>query len=128
MLADSKALATLPAKDMDRARAFYEDTLGLKRMGEQAGGTAFECADGTGVLVFPSSGQASGNHTQLAFMCEDVMTEIDTLRSRGVTFEEFDMPDVEWDNGVATMDGFRGAWFRDPEGNLLSVGEVSKLG
>lgn len=121
MLTDCKAVATIPVSDLARARKFYVDKLGLKLLEERDEDMFFECADGTAFGVFVSEGRASGTHTQMGFASPDIDAEIEDLRSRGITFERFDMPGVEEHDGVYEMGGHKGVWFRDPEGNLLAV-------
>ncbi|HVM18604.1 MAG TPA: VOC family protein [Egibacteraceae bacterium] len=123
MLAECRVAATLPVKDLARVRGFYEDSLGLKAVSDRPDGIAYECGAGTMLLVFPSSGQASGDHTQVGFIANNFDEEVAELRGRGVRFEQFDMPDVSWDDGVADMGGMRGVWFRDPDGNLMALTE-----
>lgn len=124
MLTDCQAVATVPVSNLARAREFYVDKLGLKLLQERDDGLYFECADGTSFAVFVSQGSPSGTHTQLSFISRDVDAEIKDLRARGVTFETFDMPGAVEKDGVYEMGGERGAWFRDPEGNLLAVAQV----
>jgi predicted enzyme related to lactoylglutathione lyase len=123
MLQASKAAATIPASDLARARAFYEGKLGLTPDPDtdERDGVMYRCADGTGFLVFESSGSSSGNHTQLSFDVDDVDTEMKELRERGVQFEDYDSPGLKTENGVAEIATGRGGWFRDSEGNLISV-------
>ena len=129
-LASGRAIAKLPAQDLDRARAFYRDRLGLTPVEEREGGLRYRCAAGE-FHVFLSSGSASGESTQLGFEVEDIDAVVEDLRARGVVFEEIDIPGFEVVNGIATVEGNypskgtgeRGTWFRDSEGNLLALGE-----
>jgi catechol 2,3-dioxygenase-like lactoylglutathione lyase family enzyme len=124
MLSAAKVAATIPSKDMSTARAFYEDKLKLTLAGEMSDGSVFyRCADGTAFTVFPSSGKSDGSYTQLGFWVQDIEAEVRDLASRGVVFEEYDMPEFKTVDGVATVGEFKGAWFKDPDGNLLSLGE-----
>jgi catechol 2,3-dioxygenase-like lactoylglutathione lyase family enzyme len=123
MLSECSVVATIPVSDLARVRSFYLETLGLKPLEERQDELSFECADGTSFAVFVSQGRTSGTHTQLSFICRDLDAEVADLRARGVKFEEFDMPGVEGRDGIYELDGERGAWFRDPEGNLLAVAE-----
>ena len=84
---------------------------------------AFRCAEETDFGVFVSQGRSSGTHTQVTFFCRNLDAEVADLRARGVQLEEFDMPRVTVKDGVYDMNGQWGAWFRDPEGNLLAVAE-----
>lgn len=123
MLRDYEAHPTLPATDFARARKFYEQTLGFKPVDETPGGVRYECAKGTGIFVYPGmSGAASGNHTQVSFMVDNIEKVVADLKSKGVKFEEYDMPDLKTVDGVADdPGGGRGAWFKDTEGNLLAI-------
>ena len=120
-LGQAQVYATLPADDLDRARRFYSQTLGLDPIEDSATGLTYELGQGSRFLVFPSVGKASGDHTQIAFSTEDIEAAVEELRSRGVQFEEYDLPGLKTVNGLADMDGRRSAWFRDSEGNLLGV-------
>jgi len=121
MLRDAGTYATLPAADLARARAFYEDTLGLTVVEESTAGIFLEQGDGTRFFVFPTQGAASGAHTQMTFRVADIETEVADLRSRGVEFLEYDFPGLKTVNGIADAGDARLAWFNDTEGNLLNV-------
>ena len=122
MLDTATAYATIPAQDLQRARAFYEEKLGLKPTEERPEGLIYG-SDGSGFLLFESSGQASGSHTQLSFQVDDLNSVVDELRRNGLVFEEYDMPGFKTVDGIAEIEGERGAWFKDSEGNLLAIGE-----
>lgn len=122
MLGDAPLVAIIPAADLARAKAFYTDTLGLKLTEEGAHEVTFQCG-GTefGIYETPSGGQAA--HTLASFKVTDLDAEMATLRSRGITFEEYDFPGLKTVNGVAEDDDMRAAWFKDSEGNILCVNE-----
>lgn len=122
MLDMATVYAMIPAKDLARARAFYEEKLGLKPAEERPEGMRYECG-GSRFLVFESSGEPSGTHTQLGWDVEDLKSVVEQLRNNGVVFEEYDMPGFKTVNGIAEIEGQRGAWFKDSEGNLLAIGE-----
>jgi catechol 2,3-dioxygenase-like lactoylglutathione lyase family enzyme len=124
MLENSNVMATIPAQDLERARAFYADKLGLKPSQESPEGLRYRCGTGE-FLLFPSSGKASGDHTQLGWDVDDMETVVRELKDRGVVFEEYDLPGLKTEDGIATIEGERGAWFKDSEGNLLALGETS---
>ena len=130
MLADSEVATRLPAKDLERAKKFYLEKLGLRPVEERPGGLRYRC--GTGYFaLFESVGAASGSHTQMAWEVADIEATVAALRTRGVVFEEYDLPGLKTVNGIAEIEGNypskgvgeRGAWFRDSEGNLLGLGE-----
>ena len=132
-LARSRAITKLPAQDLDRARAFYRDRLGLTPVEEREGGLPYLCASGE-FHLFLSTGSASGESTQIGFEVEDIDAVLADLRARGVAFEEIDalritgfevvdgIIEVE-DNYPSKGTGERGAWFRDSEGNLLALAQ-----
>ena len=122
----------LPAQDLERARRFYADKLGLEPVDEREGGLLYE-AGGQEFAVFASSGRASGDHTQLGFVVPDLDVTVRALRDRGVTFEEYDFGDLPVTDGVVEFDGYypsRGAvgertvWFHDSECNLLAISQL----
>jgi predicted enzyme related to lactoylglutathione lyase len=121
VLSSARINATLPAADLDRARRFYEETLGFAPADVQPGGVRYEAAGGARFLVFPSSGRASGSHTQIGFQVDDIATEVAELRSRGVVFETYDMPGFDRQTMIATFPTLRSAWFKDTEGNLIGL-------
>src|ERR687891_2777146 len=130
LLRDSDVATRLPAQDLERARAFYADKLGLEPVEEREGGLRYVCAAGEFAL-FESAGAPSGEHTQMGWEVDDIEATVTDLRSRGVVFEEYDLPGLETVDGIADIEGNypskgsgeRGAWFRDSEGNMLGIGQ-----
>ncbi|HEX8857594.1 MAG TPA: VOC family protein [Actinomycetes bacterium] len=122
MLADCPIHAALPATDLQRARRFYTQTLGLTPESEGPDGLFFRCGT-TRFLVYPSGGAASGAHTQMTWNTPDIEAAVAELQGRGVVFEEYDTPQVKTVNGVATLGQSKGAWFKDSEGNMLALGQ-----
>jgi len=122
MLSGFPQYATLPASDIERAKRWYEEKLGLAPTEEGPEGVTYETA-GTRFLLFESTGAASGAHTQVGWDVTGLESVVDQLRSRGVQFEEYDLPGFKTENGIAVIAGERGAWFKDSEGNLLAVAE-----
>src|SRR5215470_2026235 len=123
MFTDLHIYATLPATDLERARRFYAEKLGLTPESELPGGLLYRCGGDTRFSVFPSQSEASGTHTQALWQVEDVESEVAALKARGVVFEEYDLPSLKTVNGIATAGPIKGAWFKDSEGNLLSLGQ-----
>jgi catechol 2,3-dioxygenase-like lactoylglutathione lyase family enzyme len=123
MLDQADVLATIPAQDLERARSFYADKLGLTPAEERPDGLRYRCGNGD-FLLFQSSGAPSGTHTQLGWDVRDLDGTVAALRDKGVVFEEYDLPGFTTVNGIAEVDGTRGAWLKDSEGNLLAVGEI----
>jgi predicted enzyme related to lactoylglutathione lyase len=118
------AEATLPAKDLERARNFYLERLGLTSTSEDRQGLHF-VVGGTRFRLFKSGGSASGSHTQLALMVDDIAAQVRTLRGRGVDFEEYDYPNLKTIDGIADLGYARAAWCKDSEGNLLGIAELT---
>jgi catechol 2,3-dioxygenase-like lactoylglutathione lyase family enzyme len=122
MLSEFPVHTTLPAQDLARARAFYEQKLGFKPAEEAGGGVLYE-SGGTRFFVFASGGVASGSHTQMGWRVPDVEAEVRGLKAHGVAFEEYDFPGLKTVDGVAQTPGGKAAWFKDSEGNLLGIVE-----
>jgi catechol 2,3-dioxygenase-like lactoylglutathione lyase family enzyme len=131
MLVHSDVATRLPAQDLERARSFYAEKLGLAPIEERPGGLLYRCGSGSFAL-FESAGAASGSHTQMGWEVADIEATVAELRARGVVFEEYDLPGLRTVDGIATIAGNypskggvgeKGAWFRDSEGNLLGIGQ-----
>jgi len=127
MLKSARAQTALPAQDLDRAKAFYRDKLGLQPLEEDAGNVRYRVGDGTEFNVFRTMGAPSGTHTQMAFIVEDIIGEVKDLKSRGVTFEEYDYPELKTRDGIAEGGGAKVAWFKDSEGNLLNIVQPARV-
>ena len=129
-LNDARLAARLPAQDLDRARRFYAEKLGLEPTEEREGGLRYRCASGE-FSLFLSAGASPGTFTQLAFEVDDIEATVAELRDRGVVFEDVDVPGLKTVDAIAEVagnypskgSGERGAWFRDSEGNMLGVGQ-----
>jgi catechol 2,3-dioxygenase-like lactoylglutathione lyase family enzyme len=115
--------AKLPAQDVERARAFYRDVLGFEPVRDHQNHLFYECG-GASFLVYPSSGSPSGTHDQLGFAVDDVETTAAQLRSRGVELETYQAPPgCAFRDGIMDYGAVKGAWFKDSEGNLISVAQ-----
>ncbi|MFJ4962750.1 Glyoxalase-like domain protein [Streptomyces sp. ADI96-02] len=132
VLPGARAVTRLPARDLERARRFYADRLGLTPVDERPGGLLYRCGD-TEFVVFQSAGASPGTFTQMALQVDDIEAAVSELRRRGVVFEQVDLPGMRTrDDGIAEIEGNypskgargeRGAWFHDSEGNLLGIGQ-----
>jgi len=121
MLQQSPIFAYIPASNLERARAFYEQTLGFTADHVQPGGVSYACANGTAFFLYPSPGAGTSQASQAFWTVKDVRAEVDALRAKGVTFEEYDNPHFRTVNGIATGGGAMTAWFKDTEGNILAI-------
>jgi len=121
MLQDHPVYAYIPAKDVGRARRFYEEKVGLKPRQEIAGGVVYEFAGKTACFLYPTPNAGTSKASQLFWDVPDIEKEVAALKARGVTFEDYDMPGTRSPSGVVTMDGVKGAWFKDTEGNILAI-------
>jgi catechol 2,3-dioxygenase-like lactoylglutathione lyase family enzyme len=132
MLHDAHVTTRLPAQDLERARRFYAERLGLEPSEERPGGLLYRGASGAFAL-FASAGSAPGTYTQMAFEVDDLAATVAALKARGLTFEEVDVPGLRTVDGIADVEGNypskggkgeRAAWFRDSEGNLMGIGQA----
>jgi len=131
MLSSGRVATRLPAQDLERAKRFYAEKLGLEPVEERPGGLLYRCGD-TEFALFQSAGAASGDHTQMGREVGDLDSTVRELHGRGVVFEEYDFPGIRTVDGIADIEGNypskggigeRAVWFRDSEGNLLGIGQ-----
>jgi catechol 2,3-dioxygenase-like lactoylglutathione lyase family enzyme len=121
MLQTFPMYAYIPVTNVARARQFYEQTLGFKPAREVAGGVVYEFGDRTACFMYPTSNAGTSRASQAFWQVDDVEREVAELKSRGVTFEDYDMPGLETRDGIVTAGGAKTAWFKDTEGNILAV-------
>jgi catechol 2,3-dioxygenase-like lactoylglutathione lyase family enzyme len=132
-LSTAHVVTKLPTQDLQRARRFYSDLLGLEPVEERDGGLRYLCGP-TEFHLFQSSGAASGTSTQAGFEVADIDAAVADLRARGVRFESFDIAGFEVSDDIVVVPnnypskgtGERGAFFRDSEGNLLAIGQATR--
>ncbi len=120
--------AALPAQDLDRAKNFYVEKVGLQALESRFleasdGQVGLSVGDGANRLfVYPAQARCSGEFTQAVMQVADVRAAVEEMRGRGVEFEEYDTPETRTEGGIAQMPGGgEGAWFKDSEGNLVGV-------
>ena len=121
MLQNSPMYAYIPAKDVVRARKFYEEKVGLKPEREIAGGVVYQCAGQTACFLYPTPNAGTSKASQAYWQVADVEREVAELQARGVVFEEYDMPGLKTVNGIAVGGGGKAAWFKDTEGNIMAI-------
>ena len=122
MLKDAPIRAYIPASNVSRARKFYEEKVGLRPREEYSGGVFYECG-GAEVFLYPTPNAGTSKASQAYWVVDDVEAEVAELKSRGVRFEEYDMPGMTMKNSVMTGGGAKTAWFKDTEGNILAVSQ-----
>ena len=125
MLTNSPITVVLPAADLERAKHFYTDKLGLKEVefSPSEGGVMFECGGGTKLFIYQKQIEKP-EFTQAHFEVTDLIAEMAELRAKGVNFEDFEMPGLKTENGIAEMKGYKSAWFKDTEGNIIALGQT----
>ena len=122
MLQASPMYAYIPVKDVARARKFYEEKVGLKPRQELNGGVVYESAKGTACFLYPTPNAGTSRASQAFWEVGDIEREVAELKSRGVTFERYDLPEMPMnENDIATAQGAKAAWFKDTEGNIMAV-------
>ena len=121
MLQKFPLIAYIPAKDVARARRFYEDKLGFKPRQEVADGVVYEFAGGTSCFLYPTPNAGTSQASQAFWQVDDVDREMAELKARGVVFEHYDMPGERSPGGAITAGGAKAAWFKDTEGNILAI-------
>jgi catechol 2,3-dioxygenase-like lactoylglutathione lyase family enzyme len=124
MLTSATVTTMLPVVDLQRARDFYENILGLRLLGTRPDGkVVYACGGGALVALFPRAAATKAEHTAISFQVEDIAGEIAELAARGVVFEDYDMPNFKTVNHVCVLGAEKAAWFKDPEGNVLCLHE-----
>jgi len=123
MLRNYPVYATIAVKDLGKARTFYEQTLGFTASMESDEGVMYD-SGGTRVFVYPSQFAGTAQQTVASWEVDDLDKVAEDLRGRGIKFEQYDLPGLKTNkDGIAEMGEERGFWFKDPDGNILSVGQ-----
>jgi predicted enzyme related to lactoylglutathione lyase len=120
MLQQSPMYAYIPARDLARARRFYEEKLGFKPQAEITGGVHYAFAGGTGCFLYQTPNAGTSQASQAFWQVEDIEREVAELKARGVVFEDYDMPGKDA-QGIVNQGGAKAAWFKDSEGNIMAV-------
>ena len=120
MLQQSAMYSYIPAKDVARARRFYEEKLGFRPKEETAGGVVYEFGKGTACFLYPTPNAGTSQASQAFWDVADIEAEVAELKARGVTLEKYGLPGEDG-NGIVTGGGARAAWFKDSEGNIMAV-------
>ncbi len=129
MLTNLPIKPTIPVVDLNRAKRFYETTLGLKPVrandDNTSGIVVFECGNGTSMELY-QRGPSKADHTVATFEVSDIEEEVNALRGKGVNFEDYDTPEIKTQNGIATQSSIKAAWFKDSDGNILCIHQIIK--
>ena len=124
MFADRKATIMIPVSDLERAKRWYEEKLGLKPsedMGEM--GAGYKLGGGTPAFMYPTQFAGTAQNTMLGFDSPDLVADMKALRAKGIVFLDYDLPGLNTENGVAEFDKIKNAWANDSEGNILAFVE-----
>ena|SRR5215831_13001848 len=121
MLQDSPLYAYIPAKDVTRARRFYEDKLGFRPKQEVAGGVVYAFGENTACFLYPTPNAGTSKASQAFWEVDDIEHEVAELKARGIEFEHYDVPGKKSPSGVISAGGAKAAWFKDTEGNILAI-------
>lgn len=123
-LAQAPVTTMLPVRDLARARAFYEDRLGLAACGQRPDGKyLLRCGNGALLALFPKPEGTRAEHTAVSFQVPDIGDAIRALAARGVVFHDYDLPGFRTEGHVCVLGSEKAAWFSDPEGNILCIHE-----
>jgi predicted enzyme related to lactoylglutathione lyase len=126
MLNDSKVTANVPATDLDRARRFYADMLGLTPADENPGGLVYTTSGGTTFFLYQTEYAGQAGHTIAQWHVSNVADEVRDLKAKGLKFEHYDLPEVTWEGDVAKLEGMGcAAWFKDSEGNIMCLDDAA---
>ena len=130
MLQNQPMYAYIPARDVNRARRFYEEKLGLKPKEDMGDGVSYQLGSNTAAFLYDAGDNAGTNRASQAFwLVDDVVKEVAHLRARGVKFEEYDPDEIgglTMKDGIAEGGGTKAAWFKDTEGNIMALIQETK--
>ena len=120
MLSDATATAMVPVVELERAKRFYGDVLGLKPSGDLGHEVFFGCKDGTRLFLYERA-PTKADHTAARFEVQDIEAEVAELKAKGIVFIEYDTPHIKTVDSIATFRSQKAAWFEDTEGNILGL-------
>lgn len=124
MLGDSDVYATIAISDLERAKVFYGETLGLTQLAEFPGGAMYQ-SNTSKLLIYESEFAGTNHATYAGWNVQDIEAEVIALKKADVVFEQYpDMPDVTLQGDVHVMGEYRSAWFKDPDGNILAINQM----
>jgi len=124
MLGEMNAHATIPVSDLDEAKKFYEGVLGLEEVGEHEAGAMYRTGTGH-ILLYESEYVGTNQATAVSWEVNDPKAVVDALKKKGVEFEHYpELPGVTLEGDLHRTGSMVGAWFKDPDGNILCVGNA----
>jgi catechol 2,3-dioxygenase-like lactoylglutathione lyase family enzyme len=126
MLDRFRFYAVLAASDLERAKLWYRDKLGLEPKEEMEGGAWYQVGEGSWLFLYLTGSAGTAQNTVAGWTVEDIGSVMTELRDRGVTFEEYDIPGMKTENGLMASGPYKAAWFKDSEGNTLELSEVTQ--
>ncbi|MGH1523574.1 VOC family protein [Leifsonia sp. L25] len=121
MLSSSKTYSVLPASDLARATAWFRDKLELEPEDTSEQGVRYRTGGDSWIYIYETSNAGTAQNTAMCWLVDDIAAEMEHLRGRGVQFADYDFPGLKTENGVATDDSGKSAWFQDSEGNYLCL-------
>ncbi|MCA9327650.1 VOC family protein [Candidatus Saccharibacteria bacterium] len=126
MLGEGMLFATVAVRDLAVGKQFYGETLGLSQVSEDPGGVTYTSVGGGKLYMYMSGTAGTGQATCVYWAVDDAKAAVEELKVKGVTFEHYDMPYGEWQGDLLVVEGMQAAWFKDPDGNVLGVGNDTK--
>lgn len=124
MLINAPVHATLIVENIERAKKFYVEKLGLKiTRTDPSPGAVLQAGENTTLYIYEGPATKATN-TVASFTVKDVVATVKELKANGVAFEDYDTPDLKTVDGIAEMGGMKGAWFKDTEGNILAITDM----
>ena len=124
MLGKRNAVANLAVRDLDRARAFYTETLGLRQVDNEGDELVVLKSGDTVLNVYRSEYAGTNEATAVTWEVDDIDAEVASLKGKGIFFEHYDMPGLKLEGDVHVGGGMKIAWFKDPDGNILNIVEA----
>lgn len=123
MLGNTNVHAIVAVKDLNQAKNFYENTLGLIKIDDNPGGVMYKSGDSK-IFVYPSDYAGTNQANAASWEVDNIEAVVADLKAKGVTFEHYDMPGVTLEDDVHVMGDMKAAWFKDPTGNILCLGNA----
>jgi catechol 2,3-dioxygenase-like lactoylglutathione lyase family enzyme len=125
MLSDFEVTATIPASNMERAKKYYAEKLGFRPIEESEAGVLYQCKN-SHFFLYPTQFAGTAKNTAVGWEVDHIEQVVNEMRAKGVEFEEYDMPGLKTNRGIAMLGQDKAAWFRDSEGNILALTQRGK--